>query len=226
MLFKSKSSFDLEVSKQAMNHAEYLMVQIGAEIHDDAIQKLSIVRLHIDNINRNIASPLQIQKTLVDLTSDFEQAINSIRAISHRLMPSQFEHEPLGVQVFELCKSIENSTKRSLHVTTQGIEQSITKSVKLNLFRICQELIQNGLKHSLAWNIWIRLKWTSTHILIEVEDDGTNISKLNQTVTTLELKNNSMRIRAKSLGAKITYTIGTKGLITRIKYTFSGEDNS
>jgi len=218
MLFKTKSHFDHEVSKKVVETAEHLMIQIGTEIHDDIIQKISILRIQIDNINRHIEHPTQIQHILLEMTTQFDHAIDSIRALSHRLMPSQFESELLSIQVQEICRLFEKSTKRLFHYSSKGPEHYLDKHTTLNLFRICQEIIQNSLRHSHAWNIWIRFEWSEDSVELEVEDDGTSITKLNQTISTLDLKNNSIRIRAKSIGATIQYAIGSKGLITKVKY--------
>ncbi len=218
MFFKTKSHFENQVSEKVVETAEHLMVQIGTEIHDDVIQRLSLIRLHIDNINRHINNPVQIQKTIIEMTADFENAINSIRALSHRLMPSQFEHESLDTQIQEICRLFEKSTRRVFHYSLFGSEHPLNKNIKLNLLRICQEIIQNSIRHSHAWNIWISFKWSGATVEIEIEDDGTSVAKLNQTISELDIKNNSIRIRAKSIGALVSYTTGRKGLITKVKY--------
>lgn len=218
MFFKSKNHYDNEVSKKVTETAENLMVQIGTEIHDDIIQKLSIIKLHIDNINGHLGDPVELQRIVLELTTEFEHTTNSIRALSHRLMPSQIDHESLNQQIQLMCQLIEKSTKRVIHYTSHGDEPLLNSSTKLNLLRICQEIIQNSVRHSHAWNIWVRFKWDESVIEFEIEDDGTNITKLNQIISTLDFKNNSIRIRAKSIGATIQNSTGAKGLITRVKY--------
>lgn len=159
------------------------------------------------------------------MTADFEDAINSVRALSHRLMPSQFEHESLDKQIQEICRLFEKSTKRIFHYSLSGSEQQLGSNVKLNLLRICQEIIQNSIRHSHAWNIWINFRWDGTAVEIEIEDDGTSVTKINQTISQLDIKNNSIRIRAKSIGAAVSYTIGRKGLLTKVKYTIQNNSH-
>lgn len=220
MYFKTKSHFENQVSEKVAETAEYLMIQIGTEIHDDVIQRLSLMRFHIDNITRHIDNPVQIQKTIIEMTADFENAISSIRALSHRLMPSQFEHESLDTQIQEICRLFERSTRRVFHYSFSGFEKPLNTRIKLNLLRICQEIVQNSIRHSHAWNIWITLTWHDSTVDIEIEDDGTRVTKLNQIISELDIKNNSIRLRAKSIGATISYTIGRKGLLTKVKYNY------
>lgn len=220
MYFKTKSHFENQVSEKVAETAEYLMIQIGTEIHDDVIQRLSLMRFHIDNITRHIDNPVQIQKTIIEMTADFENAISSIRALSHRLMPSQFEHESLDTQIQEICRLFERSTRRVFHYSLSGFEKPLNTRIKLNLLRICQEIVQNSIRHSHAWNIWITLTWQDSTVDIEIEDDGTSVTKINQIISELDIKNNSIRLRAKSIGATISYTIGRKGLLTKVKYNY------
>jgi signal transduction histidine kinase len=53
--------------------------------------------------------------------------------------------------------------------------------------------------------------------LIEVEDDGTSLSSQSNPNEILTVKRNSLRMRALSIGATISYQLGNnKGLMARI----------
>jgi signal transduction histidine kinase len=86
----------------------------------------------------------------------------------------------------------------------------------MHVFRIVQELIHNAFKHSAAWHIWVRLTWSNQGIIIEVEDDGSGFSKVQEFVKRLKSKNNTLKLRSMTIGATIEYLQGSKGLLARV----------
>ncbi len=51
-------------------------------------------------------------------------------------------------------------------------EQRFTESIEISLYRICQELINNIIKHSEARAVSVQLLKTKTHLVLVVEDNG------------------------------------------------------
>jgi two-component system sensor histidine kinase DegS len=51
-------------------------------------------------------------------------------------------------------------------------QQVLSDSLRLSLFRIYQEAIQNVARHAQATEIYIRFRWDDEAILLEIEDNG------------------------------------------------------
>jgi signal transduction histidine kinase len=88
-----------------------------------------------------------------------------------------------------------------------------------------QELLQNVLRHSSAWHVWVRINWSASLLKIEVEDDGTGFIQLDDAIASLKRKNNTLRMRAAALGADIKYTTGRAGLLAVIKYPLKSTES-
>jgi len=52
-----------------------------------------------------------------------------------------------------------------------------SSEVELVLFRIIQEITSNAMKHSLAWNIYIKMFWSEKQLKVEIKDDGVGKEK-------------------------------------------------
>lgn len=217
-LFKSRASFEAAVDHQAMEATEQIMAEMGAELHDDLIQRLSIFRLYLDRLDRAKADPAETEFLITSMNADFQEVVQSVRRISRRLMSVKMENDSLEVRVQTLCQNMERPGGGTIHFSQSGTEPTVSEKDSLYLTRIVQELIHNALKHSSAWHVDVRLCWVENTLLMEVEDDGTAFSKVNQFIDMLEKKYNTLRMRSKLIGAKIHYTQGRKGLLARVEY--------
>jgi len=217
-IFKSKSSFNTAVSKQAMESCELILSEMGAELHDDLIQKLSVFRLYLDRLDRSKTDLKEVEALIVGMNADFQEVVLSVRRISKRLLPVNMSDDSFQKGIGILCQNLERPGGGTIHFEPSGQEQKIPELAAIYLFRIIQELIHNALKHSSAWHVWLRLSWSQNMLSIEVEDDGTGFYKVPKCIETLQKKNNTLRMRSNVIGAKLSYHKGGKGLLAKVDY--------
>ena len=216
--FKSKTSYEAEVAHQAMDSCEQIIAEMGAELHDDLIQKLSVLRLALDRLNRSKTDPVEMEAIIISMNADFQEVVESVRRISRRLMPVKMEGDSFEKSISLLCNNMERPGGCTIHFEPVGTELKINTSTEIHLYRIIQELIHNALKHSSAWHVWVRFSWTENQLTIEVEDDGTGFSKLPEFITSLRKKHNSLRMRSRIIGSQLHFFQGKKGLLAKVEY--------
>lgn len=219
-IFRSKASFEAATSRQAMEACEQIIAEMGAELHDDLIQKLSVFRLYLDRLNRCKNDQNETEALIISMNADFQEVVQSVRRISKRLMPVKMEQDSFQKGIVMLCQNMERPGGGTIHFEPTGPEQKISDLAEIYLFRIIQELIHNALKHSSAWHIWVRLTWIENELTVEVEDDGTAFSKIPEFITALNKKYNTLRMRSKVIGATIDYIQGKKGLLAKVNFKF------
>lgn len=216
-LFISKKKLDTEIAKRASEACDQFASEMGAEIHDDLIQKLSIFRLYIDRIERSASDAVEIEALAIKMRSDFEQVIRSVKSISRRLLPVRMEGDTIVNTLEILCQSMEQPGTGHIHFENTGDPKDIDSQKEMYILRIVQELIQNAFRHSSAWHVWVRLQWEPGQLIIEVEDDGSGFSKIPEFISRLKKKNNTLKMRTLALGGSIDYLQGNKGLLARLK---------
>lgn len=214
----SVKEYENLISTRAMESCEEIMTEIGAEIHDDLIQKIAILQYDLQQIKRSQQEAKELHDMILKMEANFTIVINSVRRISRRLMPVSNEEDTFTSQLSILCQNMEHPGANHIHFEQSGAETTLDKTVSKHLYRIVQELIHNAFKHSSAWHIWVRLQWKENQLIIEVEDDGTAFAKIHDVIRKLTKKNNSLRMRAESINARIDYSEGIKGLLARITY--------
>jgi signal transduction histidine kinase len=220
-MFTTRKKLELEIAKRTAETCDLIMMEMGAELHDDLIQKLSIFRLYLDRLERATHNPTETEGLLISMRTDFEGVVQSVRRISRSLLPEQTGIVSLHTNIELLCKSMERPGSGNIYFDTSGEEQSIPPLGQTYLYRIVQELIHNAFKHSAAWHIWVAMIWEGRNLTITVEDDGTGFHKMPEFIERLRKKNNTLKIRSQVIGAMISYQQGVKGLLATIHYPFN-----
>jgi len=59
-----------------------------------------------------------------------------------------------------------------VHLETAGDERRLPPELETTLFRVVQEAMSNIARHAKAQNVFITLDFSSSKVVIEVEDDG------------------------------------------------------
>ena len=218
MFFTSSSDFNERVSIRAAEFCEHIISEMGAELHDEVIQKLSSMSFYIERIERSSNDPTEILNLLARMRGDFEGVTQSVRAISQRLNPVHTSGESFANMILQLCDSMQRPGNGHISCKTFGIEQPISQLSFTYLYRIVQELIHNAFKHSAAWKIDVTITWTGPALIIEVEDDGTGSTRMRDITTALQSKRNTLQMRSQAINATIRYETGKKGLLVRVEF--------
>ncbi len=180
----SEELFLQEVQKQKMLVKAAIDVQeterqeIGKELHDNINQYLTTARLYLEVAKeKSSGEVLEMinlsHKTLSDI-------VKEIRKISQSLVPPTLGDIGLIESVQELIDSIKQAHTISIDFQHRYFEESILNSnMKLTLFRIIQEQINNILKHSGAVNMQVHLQSDAEFIILSIMDDGIGFDKGN-----------------------------------------------
>ncbi len=215
--YASSTKMDFDVARKAAEACDQIVSEMGAEIHDDLIQKLSVFRLYIDRIERAASDPAEIETLAIKMRTDFEQVIRTVKSISRRLLPVRMEGDTLVNTAEMLCQNMEMPGTGHIHFESTGDPRPIDPHRELYILRIIQELIQNAFRHSSAWHVWVRLAWKKKSLVVEVEDDGSGFSRIEEFISKLKKKNNTLKMRTLALHGDIEYRQGQKGLLARLQ---------
>ena len=220
-LFKLSKKNEIDVSKRITEACDLILSEIGAELHDDLIQKLTVFRLLIDRLEKASSDQTEVEAIAIKMESEFEQVISTIKNISRQLLPTPNEGDMFIDRIDALCQNMQRAGLTHIHFQNDGEHRALNPTIEKHLFRIIQELINNAFKHSSAWHIWVRLTWELKKLVLEVEDDGSGFSKIPDYVVRLQKKHNTLRMRANIIQASLTYTQGEKGLLARLDLNYA-----
>ena len=127
--FLSRKKFETAVSKQAAEVCEHIVTEMGAELHDDLIQKLSVFRLYLDRLERAIQNPEETERLLMNMRADFESVTLSVRRISRRLLQVRMEDDSFQTGIGLLCQNMAGNGAGNIHFEHSGAEQPIPQLI-------------------------------------------------------------------------------------------------
>ena len=173
--------------------------RISLELHDGVMGKLSAVRL-------NLYAALYKSKLINDQTFSLQideiQAVEQeIRNIAHNLNSNLFSDNSNFIAIVkELYSKIENHSRIqfNLEVSDAINFDLINNTIKINLYRILQEALQNIEKYAEASHVEIVMtQINSGHIEVIISDDGKGFSPHHR-ISGIGIEN--MKIRIHELG--------------------------
>lgn len=100
-------------------------------------------------------------------------AITEVRRLSHSLIPPSWGGETLVEAISHLLEASEKSGLFAVQKDLDDFcEAAVPFKLKLNLYRIVQEQLNNIIKHAQANHVVVRLRHDEANIYLTVQDDG------------------------------------------------------
>lgn len=149
--------------------------RIAKDLHDGVAQTLSGVRLALDRFSQELNFEKDLEKQRFLQTIEYlDEAGNEVRSIAHQMMPAVLSKMGLIPALNDMLEKSLGHTKFNYNFEFFGMKESFRPNpdTEVNLFRICQELIQNVIKHSGADNVNIQLLKEPDELVLSIADDG------------------------------------------------------
>ena len=159
-----------EIIKAIMEAQEKERKEISSELHDNVNQILTTCKLFLEIARNNPADARFIDGCYQNI----QTVIEEIRNISHNLTPYTLKDLGLAAAVHDIVQKINQSGKLSIRLLSfQNLEEeTISPDIKLAIFRIIQEKINNVLKHAQATELSIGLTVYEEKIRLVLTDNG------------------------------------------------------
>jgi signal transduction histidine kinase len=147
--------------------------RVARELHDGVLGRMFGVRINLDGLNK-LKDDDGIEKRL-NYLAELKNIEQDIREISHNLNREKSElinnFVAIVTNLFEEQKKT-FTTKLLAHIDTTIKWDSIDNTVKINIYRILQEALQNCNKYSKALKIKVEIRRYDNQIVLKISDDG------------------------------------------------------
>jgi two-component system, NarL family, sensor histidine kinase FusK len=184
--------------KEAMQKGQTLeRKRMAADLHDNLGSLLTAINISLDNISPEHLTERE-KKIYSNILSMTENAYSEVRILSHNLMPEELEKEGLENALKRMIQKINMNQNIRFELIINDLTYK-NKSIDLNIYAICLELIQNIIKHSRATESQISLFEKANTLWLEVRDNGRGIHE-NQS-KGIGLKN--IQSRLESMGGEL-----------------------
>ncbi|MCX8044654.1 MAG: PAS domain S-box protein [Desulfobacterota bacterium] len=161
------------LSMQVLHAQDRERRRLARELHDDLGQSLALLKVRIDALARKIGLTHTVLYHECKATGEqVERIIESIRRLSRDLSTGFLEDLGLTASLRILLQEFGRvGDIRTTHVLTT-IDHMLPLDAQINLYRFCQEVLNNIHKHAHARNVSMRLTCRAGMATLRIRDDG------------------------------------------------------
>jgi signal transduction histidine kinase len=148
--------------------------RLSKELHDSIGQKLMFSKLNLEIVQKDLSNENEMLNSAIEYLN---QIGNDIYSLIKSLYPSSIEKYSLKKNIDSLVRSYMKIIPAKINLFIDGRENDLANDVKLNIYRIYQEALNNVSKHSSAKEVTVSLKFSKNKISGKIENDGIVTSK-------------------------------------------------
>ena len=158
------------VTDAVISAQEHERKEIGIELHDNINQVLASARLYLGLVR----SAAPEHSSFVDETDKLlNRAIDEIRNLSHSLIPPSLNESALMEALDDIIAITRRTSGLNITRSYENLEESeLSDKLKLTIYRIVQEQLNNILKYAKADSVSLRLRKENGRVILTVKDDG------------------------------------------------------
>ncbi|MCU0587618.1 MAG: sensor histidine kinase [Syntrophobacteraceae bacterium] len=163
------------LSSQLLSAQETERKHMAMQLHDSIGQSLSAVKFSIEETLERLKPEVSPEKlwSLESAVTVIREVMREVRAMLKTLRPTMLDDLGILATVNWLCREVETIyTGITLERHTDLDENEIPTALKVPMFRILQEALNNAVKHSRCDHIRVELRQTHGAIEIEISDNG------------------------------------------------------
>jgi PAS domain S-box-containing protein len=147
--------------------------RIARELHDEAGQSLTAVKLGLDRLEQKVpADNIDLHNDIKDIRKMLVRTSSEIRHISYRLHPTLLSDLGLEPALKLYFKEVQDHSNLNIHFNMIGFDRRMDKELETALYRFSQEALTNTLKHSGAETFSCKIIKSYPKLIFTAEDDG------------------------------------------------------
>jgi len=171
--------------------------KLAADLHDGLGQMLTAAKMNLNNSLQQL--PDENGEARNNIQSSLKRVIEALdesKSLASGLLPLNMRDKGLVNGINEICDR-NNNLQQGLTIQffSSDIPSGLPAIVEINVYRICQELITNVIKHAKASTANLQLFYRDQSLVIQMEDNGTGINQPGVSGNGLGLKNIRSRVQ-------------------------------
>jgi|GEM_PF-4798152 len=197
---------ELKLYNALLSGQEKERKRISRDLHDQVGSMLSALKFKFTSALKN-----SNENGMKGLDQMIDSTVEEVRRISHDLDNVSLSSFGLNIALTQLCNDLDQlSDELSVNYHTHGLKKSLDPQSEKEIYKICQEILNNMLKHSRATKINLDITFREDAFSLTLEDNGVGFDpSIAEAEKGLGLK--SIQERAKTLGAQMYIDSSAKG---------------
>ncbi len=190
--------------------------KVARDLHDGLGQRMTSLQLHAHNL---FAQPNQPPHQAAEPQQQFIAKVDALsqelRSIANQIKPQSLVNLGLIEALKTLIDEVVGPEELLINLEYSKNELQLTDHQSIEIYRICQELINNTLKHARASTLELHLLQQAQQLHLIAQDNGRGFT----TETPIEKGSGLLNIktRVEVLGGELKYqSLATGGVLTKI----------
>ncbi len=146
--------------------------RIAKDLHEDIGQRLALLAIGIEQLKNGL--PKRNVELLDRMDTAWKQTLEiltDVKASAHELHSPRLEYLGVATVMRIFCEEFGERKNVEIDFQSRGLPTAAQSEVSICLFRVLQEALQNGVKHSRVQKFRVQL-WADDEIHLTVSDSG------------------------------------------------------
>lgn len=199
--------------------------RVAREVHDDAIQRLVVVKHELDELGASGHGLDAVRLHHLDgIRNEVQDLADALRKLAHRLHPAAIEQAGVSVALAQLAEEMERASDVRVELDLPDAPLDLSRDASLALFRIAQESLRNVVRHSGVNRASLTLRGAGPVAELVIRDAGAGFDPNAGTRAGIGLVGIDERARLVGGTARIHSAPGSGTTVTvRVPLSHSGE---
>ena len=146
---------------------------ISRELHDEVGQALGLLLMDAGRLSTQLGPGDEKGQEIVrSIKTVAERTVQTVRSMALLLRPSMLDDLGLVPAVEWYAREMSRRGETEVEVRAENISDTLSDPLKLCVYRMVQEALNNANRHAHAKNVTVELKQSANSISVKIEDDG------------------------------------------------------
>jgi signal transduction histidine kinase len=161
-----------ELAQKLISTQESTLRYISRELHDEFGQILTAIGSMLSRAGNHAPEGSPLRSELREVCEIAQSTLDNVRTLSQALHPVMLDESGLESTLDWYIPTVERQTGVSISYEKSGTPFAVDGSAGIHIYRVVQEALNNVTRHSGAREAWVRLRFLTGALEIEVEDHG------------------------------------------------------
>ena len=165
-----------ELAQKLISTQESTLRHVSRELHDEFGQILTAIGSMLARAGKQIPEHSPLRTDLREVGEIAQQTLEKVRTLSQALHPMMLEESGLENTLDWYLPAMERQSGIQISYEKSGEPFEVNGDGAIHVYRVLQEALNNVSRHAGVKQAWVRLRFASAGLNLEVEDHGAGIA--------------------------------------------------
>lgn len=156
----------------ALKGEETERTRLARDLHDGLGGLLTSIKLSLSTMEERVFLDENGRKMFTNAIGLLDMSVKELHQVANNMMPESLLNEGLKTAIENFVKNMKTKEDCNLSFRFYGSENRFMPDFEMTVYRMVQELYNNGLKHSAAREIILQLIVDGNRLNVSYEDNG------------------------------------------------------